>query len=184
MSELKSVAPYLIGGILGYLLKDIPLVQTYGPWGMPVIYVLVIVLYLVSKVIRIRRRTLIASRYDHWIQLATLFSGILLLIVFSQNDILLVIGNGLIPFLGLFLIISGSFYERSIQLEHKDNQLIIEYKNKAKTHLDHLDSYEYHENENTVEIKSGDRIIVIYNVIMRGENLKKLSTVLGQFKRS
>ena len=40
MKELKTITLYIVGGIMGYMIKDIPVIKAYGFWILPILYML------------------------------------------------------------------------------------------------------------------------------------------------
>jgi len=85
-------------------------------------------------------------------------------------------------FVGVGAIISGIFYETSIQLYHKNNLLIVEYVSKGKFEFNGIGSFEL--NNGVLKIHSEGRRVEVYNVKMNEENSSKLLRYLKDFQIS
>lgn len=179
MNELKTIAPYVIGGTIGYFLKDTPGIEAYGFWILPLLYLTMTIVYVIGLIHRFRNRTFIASKFDRWGRFITLTFGISMLMLAGYSNFILYFGNGLVLLLGVIATISGLFYEKSIQLEIRDKQLWIDYRMKAVSKITSIQQYSIQ--GNTLEIKSADRRILVHDLRNDPQNIQKLTDELKRF---
>lgn len=178
MNEIKSLSPYIIGGLLGYFLQDIPWIREFSPWLILALYVTLVIVYIGFKIRRFHKRTFIASRFDIWGKYITLFVGLVILGLAYKFEFIRFFGMGIFPTLSLILMISGLFYEKSIQFEITGDQLLVDFRGKSTSKLNKLDSYQLVDDQ--VELASEGKKIIIYDLNQQPDNLQKIKKMLDR----
>ena len=180
MRELKAIIFITCGMLFGYFFEEEIKTFQYYDILYSTLFALAISGVIFKKQKTFKQKTFVKAKYDDLNQVLQILVAITITVFTLFHWMPNSYFHWLFLFLGIGSILNSVFYESTIQLYIKDDELYIQYSNTSYYKFDKVDSFNFQ--GDTLKIHFDDTRIEVYMVKMEQTNVKKLTDYLGEFQ--
>ncbi len=142
MKPIATILFIILGVLAGYYFKEEITMFKYYHIPLPILFGIAVFSIVYRKYRNFKNKTFISSKFDITRRIMTLMGGIgittAVLYYWIPNSYF----HWLFLLVGVIGLLSGLFYEKSIQLTNQNGLLTIEFASKGKSQINLIDSYE------------------------------------------